>query len=95
MTLNAIISQVKETPRVNKLGQQVVYRDVFLADTNTDFQTRYPGEVVIRPEEKEFQDLKMAEGVKLIVHIKQVLEVRNGLPVVRAVCKSPASSKAA
>lgn len=84
MNIKGIITQVQERKATNKAGQPVVYRDVFIGDSNTDPATRFPGELVLRPLDEEFQTHKMAEGVKLDLYIRQVLEVRNGLPVIRA-----------
>ena len=93
MILNAFISQVKSKAAVTKGGQSVVYHDVFLQDASSDMATRFPGEIVIRPDDEQFKALSMAEGVKLTVYIKQILELRNGLPVVRANLKPATPTK--
>lgn len=91
MKIEGIVSQVTERKSTSKMGLPVVYRDVFLIDGNPDAATRYPGEIVVRPTDDEFNSQNMKEGAKLTLHIRQILEVRNGLPVCRAVIKQTAN----
>jgi hypothetical protein len=87
MKIDGIVSQVTERKGTTKQGAPVVYRDVFLIDANPDVATRYPGELVIRPTDDEFTCQNMKEGAKITLFVRQILEVRNGLPVCRAVVK--------
>jgi hypothetical protein len=90
MKIEGIVSQVTERKGTTKQGSPVVYRDVFLIDANPDVATRYPGEIVIRPTDDEFSSQNMKEGAKITLFVRQILEVRNGLPVCRALVKQTA-----
>lgn len=85
MILTGIVTQVQERKTTNAKGLPVTYRDVFISDANPDPMSRFTSEIVIRPTEEENTQWKFAAGVKLSVSLRQILEVRNGLPVVRAV----------
>jgi len=87
MKIIGVVTEVKEQRSQTKQGVPVTYRDVFIADTSADPLTRFNGEVVIRPNEAEWQTQSMKRGDKFNVSIMQVLELRSGNPVVRAHCE--------
>jgi len=87
MKIIGVVTEVREQRSQTKQGVPVTYRDVFIADTSSDPLTRFSGEIVMRPNESEFQALPMKRGDKFTVNIMQVLELRSGNPVVRAHCE--------
>lgn len=95
MNMRAIVTQVQERKSTTKAGAPITYRDVFLADTNPDIRTRYPAEIVIRPNQEEYDQYKISEGSEHHIFIRQVLELRNGLPVCRVAIKPPGEVKKA
>ena len=78
------VTEVKEARSQTKAGVPVTYRDVYIADTEASPLARFAGEVVIRPNEGEWQQQSMKRGDKFTVNVLQVLELRSGNPVVRA-----------
>ncbi|MES2505400.1 MAG: hypothetical protein V4599_01775 [Verrucomicrobiota bacterium] len=91
MKIEAVASQVTSRQYVNQKGVQSTYYDAFFLDAEADPMKRFPGQIQTKPTEEEIKRLSIAEGSKFTLHIMQIQEVRNGVPI--CVVKYEAASK--
>lgn len=84
MTFKGVVTQVRTQKATTQKGQAVTYRDVFLAELEANPMKRLQSEVCIRPNDDEALRFDFSEGKEFDIFVLQVLEVRNGVPVVRA-----------
>lgn len=80
MTLKAEITRIKR-----RWHQGREFIDVAFMDTNPVNREKFIGEInLFRPEPTDIQALNLNEGCTCTLKIQQVMEIRNGAPVVRA-----------
>lgn len=95
MKIEAVASQVTSRQYVNQKGVTSTYYDAFFLDAEADPMKRFPGQIQTKPTEDEVKRLSICEGAKFTLHIMQVQEVRNGVPVCVVKYEAPATKKAA
>lgn len=84
LKFKAYIANVTSRKAQNAKGQPVTYYSAFALDMEPNPAMRYPGQVEFQPTEDEIKSLNIAEGAEFDLSIMQVLNLRNGVPVVQA-----------
>lgn len=92
LKFQATIAQVTSRKVTNGKGQNVTYYSAFALDNEPNPLLRFPGQVEFQPNEEEIKTLNICEGAQFDLSIMQVLNLRNGVPVVQAKL-SPVSKK--
>lgn len=95
MKIEAVASQVVSRPYTNQKGITSTYFDAYFLDAEPDPMKRFPGQIQTKPTEEEVKRLSIAEGSKFTLHIMQIQEVRNGVPVCVVKYEAPSVKKAA
>ena len=81
MKIEAVVNQVQSRQYVNQKGVAQTYYDAYFLDAEPDPMKRFPGQIQTKPTEEEIKRLLIAEGAKFTLHIMQIQEVRNGIPI--------------
>lgn len=81
MRIEAQAVQVTSRPYTNQKGVTTTYYDAFWLDTEPDPMKRFPGQIQTKPSEDELKRLAICEGSRFTLHIMQVMELRNGVPI--------------
>lgn len=95
MKIEAVASQVTSRQYTNQKGVQSTYFDAFFLDAEADPMKRFPGQIQTKPTEEEVKRLSICEGAKFTLHIMQIQEVRNGVPICVVKYESASKAKAA
>lgn len=92
MKIEAYINTVTPREYVRQNGTKTTYYDAFALDAEPDPTKRFPGQIHLKPTEEEIKRLSIAEGARFTLHIMQILEVRNGVPIMQVKYEAPAKA---
>lgn len=89
MKIEAQITQVTSREYTRGNGTKTTYFDAFALDAEPDPMKRFPGQIQLKPTEEEIKRLNIAEGARFTLHIMQIQEVRNGVPICSVKYEAP------
>jgi len=95
MKIEAVANLVNGREYTKQNGQKSTYYDAFFLDAEPDPLKRFPGQIQTKPTEEEIKRLNICEGARFTLHIMQIQEVQNGVPVCVVKYEAPATKKAA
>lgn len=81
MNISAVIAQVTTRKATRQNGSPVTYYSAFAVDAEPNPLLRFPGQIQFNPTEEEIKERSICEGAAFKLHIMQILELRNGIPV--------------
>ncbi len=91
MKIEAVVVQMTARKYTNMKGVENTYYDAFLMDAEPNPMNRFPGQVQIKPTADDVKTHDLCEGRTVTAHIMQVLELRNGIPIMQVKLSSQPS----
>lgn len=89
MNISAVIAQVTTRKATRANGTPVTYYSAFALDAEPNPLLRFPGQIQFNPTEEDIKERNICEGAAFKLHIMQILELRNGIPVCQVKLETP------